>query len=188
VNRPFEIVHAVDAHADRRSTRLLRREANLRRVLLVPVHVVAEFAAVVDSGHVIPGAERIEARAIHQRPLRLAAVAVTVQAPAAVDHADLEEQTVLAARLLEMEPALLRFPAVGPEDRFPGERLGAGERMHVHEDRIVDAVEFDRLADRRVHHLRIAQHRRRMTTETIEAIEDPYVLRHGCLSCSVSTD
>src|SRR5258706_10038973 len=118
----------------------------------------------------------MKARAIHQRLLRVAAMAVTVQTPLAVDHPDLEQHPVLAARLLQMEPALFRLAAVGAEDRFPGEGLGAGQRMHVDQERSVYAVELDRLAGRRVDHPRIAQNRRRVAADAIEAIEGPGLL------------
>ena len=161
------------------AARRLRREADLGGALAHPVHVVAELAAVVDRGDVIPGAERMQPVAVHQRLLRVAAVAVAVQIPLAVDHADLEQHPVVASRLLQVEPALLGPAAVGTEDRFPRERLGPGQRMDVDHQRIIHAVELDRLADRRLDDARVAEDGRRMTADAIEAIEGPDLLVGG---------
>ena len=72
-----------------------------------------------------------------------------------------------------MKPPLLGRAAVGAEDRFPRERRGAGQRMHVDEQRIVDAVELDRLANGCVDDAWVAEDGRRMISEAIEPIEDP---------------
>ena len=115
----------------------------------------------------------MEALAVHQRLLRLAAVAVAVEVPAVVDDTDFEQQSILAAGLLQVEPALRRPAAIGPKDRFPRERLGAGQRMHVDEQRIVHAVELDGLANGRVDDAWIAQHGGGVAADPIETIEIP---------------
>jgi len=48
--------------------------------------------------------------------------------------------------------------------------------MRVDEQRIVNAVEFDRVADRRFDHARTAQHGGRMPADAIEPIESPNLL------------
>ena len=99
---------------------------------------------------------------------------VAVQAPAAVDDADFEQHPVLGVRFLQMEPALCGVAAVRPEDGFPRERLRARERMHADEHRRVDAVEFDRFADRRhFDDTRMPEDRRLVTADAIDPIERP---------------
>src|SRR5262245_63372674 len=105
MDRALEVVDAVDAHANRRAARLLRRESNQRRALLHAVDVVPELAAVVDCGDVIPRAERMEPLAVDQRLLRFAAVAVAVEVPLVARDANLEEIPILAAVFLQVEPA-----------------------------------------------------------------------------------
>jgi len=51
--------------------------------------------------------------------------------------------------------------------------LRARQRMHVHHQRIVHAVELDRLPERRVDDARAAEDRGRMAADAIEAIEGP---------------
>ena len=144
-----------------------------------PVDVVSELVAVVDCRDVIPGTERMEAVPVHQRLLRVAAVAVTVQTPSTIDDPDLEQQPILGARLLQMKPALFRLAAVRAKYRFPGECLRAGQRVDADKERIVNAVELDRLADRRVDHSRLAHDGRRMATDAIETIERPHLAVDG---------
>src|SRR5207249_8542657 len=113
----------------------------------------AEFPAVVHGCYVIPRAQRMERRPIHQRLARRSRLVVAIEEPAVAGDADFEEHTVVRVRagrgipLAQMKPALLPLSTVGPKDRLPRELLGAGERMVVDEQRIIDAVELDGLAD-----------------------------------------
>ena len=118
--------------------------------------------------------------AIDQRLVRVAAVDEAIEVPPIVDHADFEQHPVVAARLLEMEPALRCRAAVGAEDRLPGECLGAGQRMDVHQQRIVDAAEFNGFPDRRFDHPRVAEHRRLVAADAIEPVEGPHLDVVGC--------
>jgi hypothetical protein len=103
----------------------------------------------------------------HERPIVAGAVDERVQIPARIDDAQLEEEAgvriltrfrMLRAReqpglriaLRDVEPALLERPAVGTIDGFEGERRRPRERMLLDPDRIVDAVELDGFAERRV--------------------------------------
>jgi hypothetical protein len=173
MNRALEVIDLVETDTDRRSARPLRRDTNLGRAFLHAVDVVPELAAVVDRRHVIPDAERMQTVAIEQCLTGVGTVDVAVQTPFSVDDADLEQHPVVAAVLLQVEPPLLGGAAIGAEDRLPRERLGAGERMGVDEQRIVDTIELDRLADGRRDHVRVADDGGRMIAETIEAIERP---------------
>jgi hypothetical protein len=173
VNRALEVVDLIDPHADRGAARFLRREANLDGAFLPSVHIVPELMSVVYSRDVVPRPQPMEALAIDQRVLRITAVTVAVQAPLAVDDTDFEEHPVLGAFLLQMEPALCLPASIGPENRLPRKRLGSCERMHVDEQRIVDAVEFDRPADRRVDDARVAENSCTMTADSIQSIERP---------------
>lgn len=146
---------------------------NRCRSFLHAVDIVPELATVVDGRHVIPRAQRVQALPIDQRLLGIAAVHVTVEIPSAVDDADLEQHAVVAAVLLQMKPALRRFPSVRTEDRLPRERRRSRERVDVDEDRSVCAIEFDRLADRRVDNSRMSQNGRLVAADSIESIEGP---------------
>jgi hypothetical protein len=167
------MIHQVHADADRCSARTLRRQTNLRGSLLHAVHVVSELAAIVDGSHVIPRAERMQLRAIDQRFLASRAVDVAVQAPPAVDDADFKQHPIVGICLLQMKPALLRSAAVRAKDSFPREGLGAGERMHIDEQRVVHSVEFDRFACGCVDHARVAEDRGRVAADAIESVERP---------------
>ena len=90
-------------------------------------------------------------------PLLTTAVPRPFRLPA-IDDAQLEEDARVGIRgarkpagfgiaLGEVEPALFGGPAVGPEDGPDSECPGAGQRVLLDPHRIVDAVEFDRLAN-----------------------------------------
>jgi len=72
-----------------------------------------------------------------------------------------------------MEPPLCRLASVWTEDGLPCERRRSGQRMDADDERIMDAVEGDRLADRRVDHPRVADDRRLVAADAIEPIEGP---------------
>src|SRR5207245_8607403 len=55
-----------------------------------------------------------------------------------------------------LEPPLCRLASVRTEDGLPRERRRSGQRMDADDERIMDAVEGDRLADRRIDHPRVA--------------------------------
>src|SRR4029453_5900811 len=76
-----------------------------------------------------------------------------------------------------MKPALFGVAAIGTEDRLPGERRRSGKGMHVHEQRIIDAVELDGLPDGSVEHPGIALDGRAVLTEAVEPVEHPHLDR-----------
>jgi hypothetical protein len=57
--------------------------------------------------------------------------------------------------------------------------------VDVNLQRIIHAVEFNRFADRRVDHPRIAQHCGLVTADAVEPIERPdFAIGHGCGQCA----
>jgi len=114
---------------------------------------------------------------VHQRRAAGRALIETVQEPVVADDADLEEHPVLGPCLLQMKPALLDATAIRTEDRFPRERLRSGERVHVHEQGVIDAVELHGFADRCFDHARIAVDRRSVLTDAVEPVEPPDLCR-----------
>ena len=83
------------------------------------------------------------------------------------------EQARLRIALGEVEPALLECAAVGTIDGLEGERRRTGQRMLLDPDRIVDAVELDRFAERRVDDPGVAFDGRFEAADVLEAIEGP---------------
>ena len=73
----------------------------------------------------------------------------------------------------DMHPALLEVAAFGAEDRLDGEGLGAHQRPAGEEKAGVLAVELHRLADRRIHQLRIALDLRRHAADMRQVVEFP---------------
>src|SRR5262245_24419276 len=59
-NSALEIVHLIDAHANRRAPFMLRRKRHFEPALQCSVHVVPELAPVVDACNVMPFAGRME--------------------------------------------------------------------------------------------------------------------------------
>src|SRR5258706_12031310 len=57
---PLKVEQPVDSHTHRCLARPLRRQMDLRRAVLYPVDVASELLAIVDGGHVKPGAERVQ--------------------------------------------------------------------------------------------------------------------------------
>jgi hypothetical protein len=116
---------------------------------------------------------------VHQRLAGGARLIVAVEVPFGVNDTNLEQHPVVGigagARIAfaQVEPPLLRLPAIRSEDRFPCECRGARERMVVDQQRIVHAVERDGLADRRVDDLRLAEHRRLVAADVLQPIERP---------------
>src|SRR5437870_55654 len=121
-NCALEVIHQIDPHPDRRAARTLGIEMNLGRAFLHAVHVVPELAAVVHGCHVIPLSERVKAFGIDERLFGSAAVHVAVEIPLPSDDPELEQHAVVAAGLLQMEPALCRLASVRTEDGLPRER------------------------------------------------------------------
>src|SRR5262249_54856675 len=118
--------------------------------------------------------------AVHQSARLPSGVRKAVQAPAATDDADLEEQPslgVFAGRcvaLREMKEPLLRPPiVVRPENNFPSKRFGASKRMDIDEDRVIDSIELHRLTGRRFDDTGMAEQFRGMAAEAVETIESP---------------
>ncbi len=74
-----------------------------------------------------------------------------------------------------MKPSLFGSAStIRPEENFEGERLGSCKRMVVDEDRIVDAVELDRLPKRRLDDAWMTNHYRRKPTNMVQTIERPH--------------
>src|SRR6266511_154731 len=112
--------------------------------------------------------------AVEQRLLRGWSVEITIETPLPVQDSDLEQHAIVAVGLLQMKPALLLGAAVGTEDGLPCESLGARQRMHIDEQRVILAIEFHCLANRRINHAGIAFDRRTMTADLIDPIEGPH--------------
>ena len=79
----------------------------------------------------------------------------------------------MAIALAQVKPALLGGTAIGPEDRFPRERFGAGERVMIDEERVVHTVEQDRLPHHRLDHRRLPEDGRLVAPDVLEPIESP---------------
>ena len=74
-----------------------------------------------------------------------------------------------------MKPSLFGSAStIRPKQDFERERLGSCKRMVVDQDRIVDAVELDRLPKRRPDDLWMAKHDRRKPTDMVQTIERPH--------------
>src|SRR5687767_507614 len=148
----LEEEHLVDPHADGRVSGTVRRELDLRRAFLYAIHVVAKLLAVINAGHVVPHAKRMQRLPVHQRATCFAGLIEAVQIPLTVNDADLEQHTIFSVgagggvALAQMKPALLEWAAVRPENGFVGERPGSRERVIVDEQRIVDAIEQNGLS------------------------------------------
>jgi hypothetical protein len=79
-----------------------------------------------------------------------------------------------------VEPTLRGGAAVRPEDRLEGERGRARERMHLNPHAVVDPVELDRPARRRLDDLRVALNGSLDAADVLETIERPeHVARCG---------
>ena len=87
------------------------------------------------------------------------------------------QQSGFRIALGEVEPPLLERAAVGTIDGFEGKGRGARQRVLLDPDRIVDAVEFDRLPERRVDDPGIAFNSCFDAADVFEAIERPDDLR-----------
>src|SRR5215510_15827952 len=73
-----------------------------------------------------------------------------------------------------MKPPLLPLPAVRTEDSFPGEGLGARQRVIVNEQRIIHAVELDCLADGRIDDFGLAKNCSFMAANILKPVEGPH--------------
>src|ERR1035437_9534307 len=103
-----------------------------------------------------------------------------VEAPAAIDHTDLREHpgvrvlAGLGVLLLQVEETLLRRATrIGTEDDLPSERLGPRQRMDVHKEGVIHAIELDGLAHGRIDDSRVTQYGSLMPADLVEAVELP---------------
>src|SRR5262245_30261086 len=105
---------------------------------------------------VVPGSERVQRLAVHQGFALGSRLGIAVEIPLIIDDPDFKEHPVvcvgagLRILLTEMKPPLLPLSAVGTEDGFPGEGLGAGQWVVVNEQRIIHTVELNSLAEGRI--------------------------------------
>ena len=91
-----------------------------------------------------------------------------------VNHADLEQHPVVTAIFLKVkEPLFGRASHIRPEDDFPRPRHGAGKRMDPEEERIVHAVEFNRVSARRIDDVWVSENRNRMAANPVEIVNTP---------------
>src|SRR5262249_25435703 len=112
--------------------------------------------------------------AVQQRLLCGRRLVEGIEAAASVDHPDLEQHAIIAVQtsrgiLLQVKPALLDIAAIRPKDRLPGKCGRARERVDVDEQAVVDAVELDRLAARRVDHARMPDDGGSVAADLVEA-------------------
>ena len=81
---------------------------------------------------------------------------------------------IVVALLLEVKKALLGRPiGIGAEDHLPGECLGAGQWMHVEEERICDPAELNSLARRGRDQRRMALDRDGVSADRRQVVEFP---------------
>jgi hypothetical protein len=133
-----------------------------------------------------------------QRPAVLRAGDKRVQTPfVAVDDTQLEQETRVCilrtaafqceqltrcrVALGQVKPALLGRAAVRTKHCLEGELLSAGQWMLIDVNRIIDAVELNRFAKRRLDHLRVAVHLDGQSADRVEAIEGPRRLARSVL-------
>lgn len=179
-NRALEIIAPFDASADGTVTGPLRRQVQLGRSLQHAIHVVPQLVAVIHQRGVIPGAERVELLTVDQRLRVVSGQRKAVQEPILTGHPNLEEEPRLRVlsglwvAFAQVEESLLGLPAqAGTEDHFPGERFRAGEGVNVHVERVIDAIELHRLAQRRLHHSRVAQDLGWIAADLVNPIKPP---------------
>ena len=165
-DRPLEVIHFVDADADGRMSWAFRLKVNCGFALQFAVDVAPEFLPIVDHGDAVPDIQRVQLVAKQQRFIDRRRVHERIQAPLVVDHADLEQEAGvgifagLGILLGQMKPALLgRAAGLRAEDGFEGKSGGSGQRMFRDKQRVVDAVELDRLPQRRLDDVRVADNR-----------------------------
>jgi hypothetical protein len=72
-----------------------------------------------------------------------------------------------------VEPALFERAPIGPEYRLERKRRRACKGMLLDPDRIIDAVEFDRPAERRIDDPRSAFNRGFVAADVLEPVERP---------------
>ena len=84
------------------------------------------------------------------------------------------QQAGFRIALGQVEPALLERAAVGTKDGFERERRRSRQRVLLDPDRVVDAVEFDGLAERRVDDFGIAFDGRFEAADVLEPVERPH--------------
>src|ERR1035437_9462248 len=143
----------------------LRNQVQRARAFQHAIDVISKLVAVVDHGKAIPSAERMQTLAIEQRPRLASGKSEAVEAPPAIDHADLREHpgvrilAGLGVLLLQMEKTLFRRATrIGAEDDLPSEHLGSRQRMDVHKEGVIDTVKLDGLAHGRIDDSRVTQH------------------------------
>src|SRR6266567_9077352 len=102
----------------------------------------------------IPGAQRMERRAIHESLAFGSGLIVAVEEPLIAGHANLKQHAVVSIcaspgiLLAQVKPALLALATIGPEDRLEGKRLCARKRVVVDEQCILHSIELHSLANR----------------------------------------
>src|ERR1035437_9663215 len=90
----FEVEGLVDAGSDGGAARGLRGELEFAGTLELVIDIVAEGFSVVDGGDAIPLAERMQQFAIQKGTALAVGGGEAVEAPLAVDDADLKEHAV----------------------------------------------------------------------------------------------
>jgi len=176
----FEEEGLVNAHANRSAARALRGELEFARTFQFAINIITEGLAVVYGGYAIPLSQGMQQLAIQQGSGLAVGVGEAVQAPLAVDDADLKKHPVAGTLagvwidLLQVEEALgLGSAGIGAEDNLPGEGGCPSQWMHGHEERIVNSVEFDSLSVGSVDEMWMANDDCGMPTDRINLVESP---------------
>src|SRR5262249_47747584 len=144
-NRALEIVTPVNARSDRACALALRCQGNLRRPFQIAIDVIPECASIVGRGRVMPDAERVQQRSVHQRLSDLARMRVAIEAPTSFANSNFKEQArVLSASLKMEEPLFRRSIRIRPEDYFPRESFGAREGVKIQKQGVLTTIELDR--------------------------------------------
>ena len=173
-NCAFEIVDLVVAHPDGALPFPLRGERDFGAELQFVVDVVAHLGAVIDEGDVVPGVERVEELAVHQRLLTGLGGAKGIEAPLVSDQTSLKQEPVGGTVLLQMKESLFGIAARGgTEDDLPGEGGSAGEGVGLEEQGVLEAIKLDGFALGGVDQLGCAFNAGGVFAEAVEAVEMP---------------
>lgn len=176
----FEEIDLVNARANRSAARALRGELEFAGAFNLIIDIVAEGFSIIDGGYAIPLSQGMQQLAIQQDSALVIGGGKAVQAPLAVDDADLKEYPVLGILaggwidLLQVEEPLLSSAVrIRPEDNLPGEGGCSCQWMHGHEERIVNSVEFDSLSVGRVDEMGMPNGGCWMAADRIKLVESP---------------
>src|SRR5262245_49743069 len=121
----------------------------------------------------------MERAAIHESLALGAGFIVAIEKPPIAGNANLKQHAVAGIgagpRVLfaQVKPALLAFPAIGPEDRLDSKGFGPRKWMAVTDQGFLHAIELHCLADWRIDHSRRAEHRRLVPADIPEPVEAP---------------